>query len=68
LKIIRLFGVKCLLHLVGGIMSSVHDLLHAGFLPGLFFDPEYGGDMLLRNVGSISTEYTTLYPRRQNSS
>jgi hypothetical protein len=25
-------------------------LLHAGFLLGLFFDPEDGGDMFLRNV------------------
>jgi hypothetical protein len=25
--------------------------LHAGFLPGLFFDPENGDDMLLRKVG-----------------
>jgi hypothetical protein len=24
---------------------------HAGFLLGLFFDPEDGGDMFLRNVG-----------------
>jgi hypothetical protein len=24
---------------------------HAGFFLGLFFDPEYGGDMSLRNVG-----------------
>jgi hypothetical protein len=24
---------------------------HTGFLPGLFFDPEYVGDMFLRNVG-----------------
>jgi hypothetical protein len=24
---------------------------HAVFLLGLMFDPEYGGDMLLRNVG-----------------
>jgi hypothetical protein len=24
---------------------------NAGFLLGLFFDPEYGGDMFLRNVG-----------------
>jgi hypothetical protein len=30
----------------------------------LFFDPEYGGDMFLRNVGWIPTDYTVLYPRR----
>jgi hypothetical protein len=26
-------------------------LLHAGFLLGLLFNPEDGGDMFLRNVG-----------------
>jgi hypothetical protein len=26
-----------------------------------------GGCMFLRNVGCLSTDYTTLYPRRQNS-
>jgi hypothetical protein len=29
-----------------------------------FFDPEDGGDMFLRNVGSNSTDYTASYPRR----
>jgi hypothetical protein len=28
-------------------------LLHAGFLLALFFDPEAGGDISLRNVGLL---------------
>jgi hypothetical protein len=40
---------------------------HAGLLLCLFFDPEDGGDMFLRIVGWLSTDYTTLYPKRQNS-
>jgi hypothetical protein len=42
---------------------SVCYLLYIGFLLGLFFDPEDGGDMLLRNIGRLSMEYTTLYPK-----
>jgi hypothetical protein len=41
---------------------------HAGFVLGLFFDPEDEGDMFLRNVGWLLTAYMALYPRRQNSS
>jgi hypothetical protein len=33
---------------------------HPGYLLGLFFDPEDGGDMFLRNVGRLSTEYAAL--------
>jgi hypothetical protein len=40
----------------------------AGFLLGLFFDPEDGGDMFLRNVGRLSKNYTALYPKRRNPS
>jgi hypothetical protein len=34
----------------------------------LFFDPEDGGDMFLRNVSWLSTDYTALYLRRWYSS
>jgi hypothetical protein len=36
--------------------------MKAGFLLGLFLDPEDGGHMFLRNVGCLSTDYTALYP------
>jgi hypothetical protein len=39
----------------------------SGFLLDLFFDPEDGGDMFLRNVGWLSTDYMALYTRRQCS-
>jgi hypothetical protein len=35
----------------------------AGLLLNLFFDPEHGGDMFLRNVGWHSMDYTALYPQ-----
>jgi hypothetical protein len=47
--------------------SACH-LLHAGFLNGIVFDPEDGGNMFLRNVSWLWTDYTTLYARGQNSS
>jgi hypothetical protein len=36
----------------GKLISSWY-LLHAGFLIGLIFDPDDGGDMLLRNIGLL---------------
>jgi hypothetical protein len=36
---------------------------HAGFLLGLFFNPEDGGNIFLQNVGGLSTDYTALYTR-----
>jgi hypothetical protein len=39
-------------------------LLHTGFLLGLFFDPEDGGDVFLLSVGQFSADYAALYPRR----
>jgi hypothetical protein len=32
---------------------------------GIFFHPEDGGYMFLRNVGWLSTDYTALYPERK---
>jgi hypothetical protein len=65
------FGGTCRLHLHGRINRAKYQLesariatcFDAGFFLGLF-DPENGGDMYLRNVGWLSTDYTTLYPRR----
>jgi hypothetical protein len=34
------------------------------FLAWFIFDPEDGGDMLLRNIGWLSTGYTALYLTR----
>jgi hypothetical protein len=33
-------------------------------LAEIFFDPEDGGDMFLRNVGCISTDYTASHLRK----
>jgi hypothetical protein len=40
--------------------------MEAGILLGLF-DSEDGGDVFLRNVGSLSTDFTALYPRTLRS-
>jgi hypothetical protein len=47
-----------------GLDFSSCYLLHTGFLLRLFFYPEYGGSISLRNVDRLSTIYTALYPRR----
>jgi hypothetical protein len=52
----RCGGTRCL-HLQGRRISQARNQreagskLHAAFLLGLFFDPKYDGEMLLRNVG-----------------
>jgi hypothetical protein len=40
---------------------------YAGFVLALFFDPSDGGDSSKTSVW-LSTDYTTLYHRRKNSS
>jgi hypothetical protein len=68
LKVDQRFRGTYHLHFQGRRISQANraplaTCFHAGFLLGLFFDPEDGGDMLLRNVGRLSTDYKALYPR-----
>jgi hypothetical protein len=51
---------------VKSVESQLLACVHVGFLLSLFFDPENGGDIFLRNVGWLSTDFTALYPRRQS--
>jgi hypothetical protein len=37
------------------------------FFLGLLFDSEAVGDIFLRNIGRLSTDYRALYSRRHNS-
>jgi hypothetical protein len=39
---------------------------NSDFLLGLHFNPEDGGDMLLRDISWLLTDYTALYSRRRN--
>jgi hypothetical protein len=71
LKVNRRFGGKCHLHFQGQRIRNARNqspmpakCFHAGFLLGLFLYPEDRGDMFLRNVGLLSTDYTALYSRR----
>jgi hypothetical protein len=43
-------------------------LILAGYLLGLFLDPEDGGSTFLRNVSELLSNYTVLHPRREYSS
>jgi hypothetical protein len=42
-------------------------LLNAGFVLGLLFSPEDGGDIFLWNISWLSPGYTAVYTRRQTS-
>jgi hypothetical protein len=61
----RLVGSsKLLLLLLFLPIALLATCFEAAISLGLFFYPEDGGDMFLRNVGWLSTDYTALYPRR----
>jgi hypothetical protein len=44
-------------------MKEAATRLHGGFLRALLSNPEDGGNTFFQNVGCLSTDYTTLYPR-----
>jgi hypothetical protein len=67
LKINRSSRRACCLHLQGRRISQAN-LLRADFLLSLFFESEDGGEKFIRSVGCLSTDYMTLYTRRQTSS
>jgi hypothetical protein len=51
--------------LKAGVTCSLHPTcFYTGFMLDLFIDPEDGGDIILRNVSWISTDYMTVYPIR----
>jgi hypothetical protein len=68
MKIDQDFGGTCPLSLQYRRISQARNQhetpISADFLHGLSFDPEDGGDMLLRNVCGLLGDYTALYPGR----
>jgi hypothetical protein len=71
LKINWSFGGTWYLHLQDRRISQARNQREAGNKQSsdlLFFNPEDGGYLFLRNVGWLSTDYTALYPRRWNPS
>jgi hypothetical protein len=73
-KVNRPFGRTCRYHIQGRRISRARNQREssgkqkAWYLARLFFDPEDGSNMLLQNAGWLSTDYTALYIRIQNSS
>jgi hypothetical protein len=79
LNVNRGFGGTCYLHLQGRRINQTINQYEAGSKQNsatynmqvsylASFDPEDGGDMFLRNIGCLSTDYTALYLRRHKSS
>jgi hypothetical protein len=56
------FGRRCRFHIQGRRIRN-HYEASSKLLLGLFFDPDDGGDMFLRNIRRLSMNYLALYPR-----
>jgi hypothetical protein len=68
LRVKRRFGGTYRLHLQGRKISRRRNQRESRWQVELCFYPEDGGDMFLRNVSWLSTDYTASYPRRWHSS
>jgi hypothetical protein len=66
LKVNWRFGGTCCLHLQDQRISQARNWREAGSKHGLFFGPEDGCDMFLRNVSWLSTAWMALYPGTYN--
>jgi hypothetical protein len=67
LKVNGQFGGTCHLHLQGLGICQVRNWRGSRWQAeqlGIFINPEDGGDIFLRNVCLLSTDYTASYPRR----
>jgi hypothetical protein len=49
-------------------MKAIASMNSCRFVAWLIFDYKDGDDIFLRNIGWLSTDYTALYPRRQDFS
>jgi hypothetical protein len=58
------FGGICRLHLQGPRISRARKHVESSACFLLGFDTECGGDMFLRNISWLSSDYTALYTRR----
>jgi hypothetical protein len=50
------------------LLPPVAICFHAGFLYGIYFNPEDGDNMLLQNFRLLSIDYRELHSRRYKSS
>jgi hypothetical protein len=53
---------RCMCRIIMAYPLCNHSFIHSF----IFFNPENGGEILIRNVRWLSSDYMALYPRRQN--